>query len=54
MDDLDALFALYRDPENEASRRVAQKIGMALEKEMMLDDAPALVFSMDRPGSSEI
>lgn len=42
------------DPENEASGRVAQKIGMTLEKEMMLDDAPALVFSMDRPGSSEI
>ncbi|MBE7471715.1 MAG: GNAT family N-acetyltransferase [Anaerolineae bacterium] len=36
------------DPENEASRRVAQKIGMTLEKEMILDGTPALVFAMDR------
>jgi len=34
------------DPENEASRHVAQKIGMTLEKEMILDGTPALMFSM--------
>jgi ribosomal-protein-alanine N-acetyltransferase len=37
------------DPENEASRKVAQKIGMTLEKEMILDGTSALVFAMARP-----
>lgn len=36
------------DPENEASGKVARKIGMTLEKEMILDGTPALVFSLDR------
>ncbi len=32
------------EPENEASRRVAEKIGMTLEREIVLDGTPALVY----------
>ena len=37
------------DPGNEASQKVAQNIGMTLEKEMADDKGPFLLFSMTRP-----
>jgi RimJ/RimL family protein N-acetyltransferase len=55
-DDLEALFRLYRDPidrliclpipENTASIRVAEKMGMHLERELVLDGSPALLYSI--------
>lgn len=48
-DDLDDLFELYRDPENQASVRVARNIGMTLEKEMRDEQEPSLLYSMSRP-----
>jgi ribosomal-protein-alanine N-acetyltransferase len=33
------------DPENLASQRIAEKIGMSREKEMLLDNLPTLVYS---------
>ncbi len=38
------------DAENEASRNVALKIGMAFEKAIVDDKGPAQVYSMARPG----
>lgn len=38
------------EPENEASRRVAEKVGMALEREIVLDGTPALVYAIQRAG----
>lgn len=37
------------DPQNQASKKVAEKIGMALEKEMADDKGPFLLYSIDRP-----
>jgi RimJ/RimL family protein N-acetyltransferase len=36
------------DPANEASARVAQKIGMSLEREAVIDGAPTLIYSAQR------
>lgn len=48
-DDLDDLFELYRDPENQASVRVARNIGLTLEKELRDEQGPFLLSSMSRP-----
>jgi RimJ/RimL family protein N-acetyltransferase len=37
------------DPDNEASRKVAEHIGMTLEKEMEDETGPFLLFSMTKP-----
>ncbi len=37
------------DPVNEPSHRVAQKIGMRAEREMVLDDWPCVMYSTMRP-----
>ena len=36
------------DPENLASRRVAEKCGMALDREIMLDGTPAMLYTIAR------
>jgi len=38
------------EPENLASRKVAEKIGMTLEKEFVLDGTPALLYSITPDG----
>lgn len=37
------------EPENLASRRVAEKCGMALDREIMLDGTPAMLYTIERP-----
>jgi len=37
------------DPANEASVKVAIKIGMSLEREAEIDGEPTLVYSADTP-----
>jgi RimJ/RimL family protein N-acetyltransferase len=49
--DLTRLICLI-DSKNEASRRVATKIGMTLEKEIVDEFGPAQVYSMARPVKS--
>jgi ribosomal-protein-alanine N-acetyltransferase len=46
--DLQRLIALIA-PQNIASRRVAEKIGMQPEKEMVLDEYPCVVYAVVRP-----
>ena len=37
-------------PENRASIRVAERLGLALERERRLDDKPVRIYGIDRPG----
>lgn len=41
------------DPENQASARVAQKIGMTLEKTITDEFGPALVYALAQPGGAD-
>ncbi len=46
-DDLDDLFALYRDPGNQASANVARNIGMTLEGQREDEQGPFLLYSLN-------
>ncbi len=41
-------------PQNAASRRVAEKVGMTLQREVLWKDKPTCLYAVERSGSDEI